>query len=697
MAGIEAALCQHLPDGTWHDEDKLQFTALRDDRNAYYFYEANALDSEAGVQVSRKYNKEPHAAVLCKHSIFPVTHLLTWTSDTGLDSVQLEAWAPSVYVKTNGWVARPSEPVYTQLPQSNSAKQILYILHPDQLFRIGDREFVLQLRQRSFERDVQVMSSRPDDSNEEIRDDRHGPKPQSHSQPGTPRSGNGPTVMETPVTARHQPPLVADQQAGSRSQEASPTPAESPAVSNGGASGGEVDGLSNGHSDRQASAPALLSAKRAALPRNTEEPPFVPASFDEDPLSAANRDESSEIVDSSDDKSPGVDSFHKDRSGPPIPSNGRQGLKEIPQAQHNPRKRSASRNPDSEAPSAQNVSIVDFESAPGIDEESERGPPRKRQKRTKARRAVSKGADESQNSVRSTIHAEMPDIAPSLSPVADSLTNPVQEDNQAQESSKSSPSEEADYSTPRNHTKPTEPPSSNRSTRSTGQVEQKDGLSQKESLRVYYASSSTILSSIAYTRFLRQHNVTQVKNIADCDILCTGKGELKRTSSLILAVLMGKEIVTDQWVMQSAVKKQILDTAGFVPENATNWGTTLSDAIERGRRGLKPLEDWTINFTPSVKKELGKSWSELKEVCLFAGATVQAMIPRKGPGESDSTVVIAAPHEPDQSNLEERGWKLFSKDIITFSVLRGELDADSDEFAMKPTKKGGGRGRKKKA
>lgn len=185
-------------------------------------------------------------------------------------------------------------------------------------------------------------------------------------------------------------------------------------------------------------------------------------------------------------------------------------------------------------------------------------------------------------------------------------------------------------------------------------------------------------------------------------MLCLGKGEIKRTSNLLLTVLKGREVVTDQWVIKSAAEKTILDPKGFVPESmarAKEWGTSLADAIARGRRGLKPLEGWTINFTPDAKKELGTSWTELKDLCFAAGVhAVKAMVPKQGPKHDEATVVIAALHEPNLLSLEEIGWRVFNKDIVTFSILRGGIDPDSDEFLVHPTKtkKGGGRGRKKK-
>ncbi|KAL8826601.1 MAG: hypothetical protein Q9170_007339 [Blastenia crenularia] len=310
-------------------------------------------------------------------------------------------------------------------------------------------------------------------------------------------------------------------------------------------------------------------------------------------------------------------------------------------------------------------------------------PPKKRQRTTAS--CANKIANESQNSVRSTIHVDVPEMT----------LDPVSRTERIPEATESTPSDKANGSvTP---TKSVEPPSSNRSTRSAAQTQEE--LSQNnQTLRVYYASSTQVHESTAYTRFLRQHDIKQVKKITDCNILCTGKGELKRTPNLILAVLEGKDIVTEQWISQSAQKGKVLPTRDFLPKAPEQeWGTLLVDAIDRGRRREEPFNGWTINFTPSIKKELGKSWSELKEICLTAGATaVQAMVPKNTEDEmAEFTVVIGASNEPDFDTIENRGWTVFTKDIISYSALRGRLDYQNSEFKMAKPKKANGSKKKK--
>ncbi|KAL8730941.1 MAG: hypothetical protein Q9166_003731 [cf. Caloplaca sp. 2 TL-2023] len=527
------------------------------------------------------------------------------------------------------------------------------------------------------------MSSRPSDTNDaDMKTDKRELDTQSEGQPSTPLPGSGGAVMETPMTNRHQSSLE---------------PSKSYSSLFGGAAIEEKEDSQNWSQDalKQNAAstlPGEIPPPQSALPESIIDPPSAgliephivkdtnavsvidlksrPALVEENLDLVPEENASSQTTESSSQEQPHSDGSNKSNSQPAVVADERLLPKANCSARQSPHKRTASSDLNNAYLADEIRTVTSPSAVPSADDTNSRDPPRKRQ-----RRLSTQATEESQNSVRSTIHVELPTTIPPSTSAVKSRMKPPEDIRPSQESSRSN------ISTPQNHTKGTEPPSSAISNRSTRQ-----GASQDRTKRVLYANSTKVDESTAYVKFLRQHNVKQVKSINDCDVLCTGKGELKRTSKLMLAVLMGKEVVADQWIIQSAHENKLLDTSEFVPEDAKRereWGTSLSDAIERGRRGVKPLEGWTINFTPSAKKELGKSWSELKEICLVAGATaVQAMIPRKSPGESDTTIVIAASNEADRSTLDERGWLIFTKDIITFSVLRGGLDADSDEFLM---------------
>jgi len=247
-----------------------------------------------------------------------------------------------------------------------------------------------------------------------------------------------------------------------------------------------------------------------------------------------------------------------------------------------------------------------------------------------------------------------------------------------------------------------EPTSSSRSTRSNPREGSSSLSFTRSDIRVMFASSTSIDKSPQFMKFLQKQGVKTVKSMAECTILCVGKGaELKKTSNLILAAASGKPIITDEWISRSAAKGELLDFHAFFakdPKREAEWGTTLSEAIARGKQGVKPLLGYTVYFTPSAKQELGKKgFSDMKEIAVHAGADcIKANVPRKS-SESPMSMVIAANDDNELPTLEERFWKAYSKEIITLSVLRGCLDLESAEFlvSIKAVNQNG-KGRKRK-
>ena len=192
-------------------------------------------------------------------------------------------------------------------------------------------------------------------------------------------------------------------------------------------------------------------------------------------------------------------------------------------------------------------------------------------------------------------------------------------------------------------------------------------------------------------KFLSSKGVKKTKSVHDCTVLCVGK-ELKKTSKIILAVLLGKDIVTDSWVTDSVKGNDLLSLVPYIardPEKETEWGISLEQAIFRGKKGLKVLQDYTVHFTPSVKKELGKNgFDELKEIVKCAGAkSVSSTLPKKSPEKAPSAIVVATHDDTGMAELQKLGWRAYVKDIISLSVLRGKLDLESDEFLIEEEQK----------
>lgn len=292
-------------------------------------------------------------------------------------------------------------------------------------------------------------------------------------------------------------------------------------------------------------------------------------------------------------------------------------------------------------------------------------------------------ADESQDSMKSMIHVEIPPLSAGAKPAIQKSIRgePAKKDSFKKQSTKKKVASLAlrDAS---------EPPSSSKSTRSIFHEDSTLIRSTNTKLRIFFASSATVDKASKFMSFLENHGVTKVKSVKDCDMLCIGNSDLKKTSNLVLAVISGKEVITKDWVVQSATKGELLDHNGFLardPVKEAEWETNLSEAIERGKQGVKPFLDFTVVFTPAAKKELGKGFSDLKDIATHAGAkSVQATLPRKSSlAQTPKTVIIALPDDGDLSTLEEGGWRSFNKDIITLSVLRGTLNVNSDEFLIR--------------
>ena len=230
-----------------------------------------------------------------------------------------------------------------------------------------------------------------------------------------------------------------------------------------------------------------------------------------------------------------------------------------------------------------------------------------------------------------------------------------------------------------------EPTSSMRSTRSAV----REDLSQlnviDDSIRVLFSSSTAVGDSRAFMKYLSQQGIEKVQSVSECTFLCVGKGELKKTSKLIMAIMLGKEVVTDDWVTESARCNKLQSVEKYLaqdPQREDEWGFNIREAVERGRQGLKILQDWTVIFTASAKKAVGKSgFSDLKEIATYAGAkSVLATLPKKAPAELPFTLIIGTVEDVNSPALEK--WRCYTKDIISLSVLRGRLEIDSGEFLI---------------
>lgn len=164
---------------------------------------------------------------------------------------------------------------------------------------------------------------------------------------------------------------------------------------------------------------------------------------------------------------------------------------------------------------------------------------------------------------------------------------------------------------------------------------------------------------------------------------------------MLLAVVLGKQIIRDDWIVESAGQKQLLDAANFVlndPKFEEKWGRALDDIYEHPLTDL--LAGMTLFITPSLKKEYGTGFKDIEKIATAAGATkvlsrqvkdVNGVV-GKG-GSVDDVVVMAADDDEQAELLIEAGVVCYVKDLLSSSIFAGTLNTDVEDMKWAPKSK----------
>lgn len=164
-----------------------------------------------------------------------------------------------------------------------------------------------------------------------------------------------------------------------------------------------------------------------------------------------------------------------------------------------------------------------------------------------------------------------------------------------------------------------------------------------------------------------------------CDVLVVGNGDLAKTAKLLLAVAWGKPVVRDEWVAECAKQGKVLDTSQY-PAKKT-WGIDLNATSGRDRCRL--FAGRSLYITPALKKEYGDGYQAIQQLAKVVGFTSVTSKPARGASIKDYTVVLAKETDDlDASTLLDLGYTCYCKDLLSFSILRGELDLEHDEFKI---------------
>lgn len=126
--------------------------------------------------------------------------------------------------------------------------------------------------------------------------------------------------------------------------------------------------------------------------------------------------------------------------------------------------------------------------------------------------------------------------------------------------------------------------------------------------RIAFSNSTTPTRS-TILKNLKKLGCSQVDNVKDnnFDVLVVGNGVPVRTFKLLMAVAVGKHVVTDKWASESAHDGELLDPSKYTQQLD---GCALGDG--RSRRGL--FKGKELFITPALKKDYGKGFKDI-EVC----------------------------------------------------------------------------------
>jgi hypothetical protein len=189
-----------------------------------------------------------------------------------------------------------------------------------------------------------------------------------------------------------------------------------------------------------------------------------------------------------------------------------------------------------------------------------------------------------------------------------------------------------------------------------------------------------------------------------------GKGPLKLTSKLFKAKCFGLPIVDENWITETAKSKAEVDYRLFFADGEASKNKLPSD-WSHGVSIPKVFDGYAVYLTQVLKKVYGTKYLEMVEMIKSLGATKVVSLPvasiEKDHGVVDSMIVVGAGNDDkDSYNLAENEMTVYNKELISWTILRGNLDLESEEFrfaggastkssAKTPTAKKAARGARK--
>lgn len=206
-------------------------------------------------------------------------------------------------------------------------------------------------------------------------------------------------------------------------------------------------------------------------------------------------------------------------------------------------------------------------------------------------------------------------------------------------------------------------------------------------------SCSEVLDRIDTREFFDEHaTLVESPKTNDFDILVVGAGKMQRTFKLLLAVALGKPVVSEKWILDSQLQGSIQNPGQYLKrdtEREKEWGFDPLD--NRDRKSL--FEGKKFVVTPAVKKSCGDRYVEFDKLAVAVGGRMISKSARECEDDANNIVLGLDKGDADCISLMAKGRACYHRDLLTISTLRGEVDLKSDEFRLRSTGNGGTKGR----
>lgn len=180
-------------------------------------------------------------------------------------------------------------------------------------------------------------------------------------------------------------------------------------------------------------------------------------------------------------------------------------------------------------------------------------------------------------------------------------------------------------------------------------------------------SNSVVLETPEMRNFFDEQKLQVASKVKSesFDILVVGSGPLKKTFKLLMAVALGRRVVTDFWITESQKAGRMLPSKSFKARKGLDTSPTLNrSTLFKGK---------SFVITPALKRFYGKVYGEVQQLIREVGAK-DMTCKAAGDLHAQSHTVVMGLDKDDKDciALQERGVVCFNKDLLPSAVLKGQ-------------------------